>query len=309
MSDASATESSIQYIAHAWHDWVYYALVVAVATLWMYSEFREVWRKSSSRSGDGVRSRRNRKLEQHSLWTLLAAAFLAGVLHYDLRIAAMNATLDVRTAEMRAELARIDARLAQADLDRISTLRTRLDPAFDRIFGPHLEASLKNLQTAIRDREMTLGPEEFKSLYVETLRQMKGHTLLALSYPTKDYFWDARMMEVVAAFVRDGGVMKRIFFLDAPTRPGEDAYEIMNGQQDAGVEVSYVLKEEVPRDKQRKFLVDAEGFFAWYVQVDEVGRIEKSIGTSDPNRCREYVAAWRYLRDQYARPFVPVARK
>ncbi len=48
------------------------------------------------------------------------------------------------------------------------------------IFGPHLDASLKNLKTAIRDKEMSLGSDDFKSLYVETLKQMKGHTLLAL---------------------------------------------------------------------------------------------------------------------------------
>lgn len=188
----------------------------------------------------------------------LTAGFLAGVARYEFKLAAINETLDKRMTTLTEDLSKIDDRLAQGDLERISTMRNRLDPVFNKVFGPHLETALENLKTAVRDKKIVLGSDDFKSLYVETLKQMKGHTILALSYPTKDYFWDAHMMEVVADFVKSGGTMKRIFFLDKLAMPGDDAYQIMNDQQKSGVVVYWVMKGDVPRDKQIKFLVDED---------------------------------------------------
>jgi hypothetical protein len=304
MTGEIAAGFNLEYVTWAWHDYVYYILVVALAVAWTTAEFRHIWFHLKG-------ERRKAAIKGHVLWALLTAAFLAGVARYEFKLTAITETLDKRMTTTTEELSEINGRLAQVDLERISTVRDRLDPIFNKVFGPRLEAALENLKTAIRDKRIVLGADDFKSLYVETLRQMKGHTILALSYPKKEYFWDAHMMEVVAAFVKTGGTMKRIFFLDKPAVPKDDAYEIMNGQQRSGIAVYYVMKEDVPRDKQIKFLVDEDNSapFAWYVQVDEAGVLEKSIGTSDRNQCREYVDRWHDLYDHYAKPFVPVDRK
>jgi hypothetical protein len=303
MTNEAAAGFSSEHVTLVWHDYVYFILVVALVVAWTTSEFRKIRARPKG-------EKRTAAAKQHGLWALLTAAFLIEVGRYELKLAAINETLDKRMTAMTDELSKVNGRLVEEDLERISTVRDRLDPIFNKVFGPHLQGALENLKTAIRDKRIVLGADDFKSLYVETLKQMKGHTLLALSYPTKDYFWDAHMMEVVADFVKTGGTMKRIFFLDKPAVPGDDAYAIMSGQQKSGVEVYYVMKENVPRDKQIKFLVDESDSapFAWYVQVDEVGRVEKSIGTSDRNQCREYIDTWHDLLDRYAKLFVPVDR-
>jgi hypothetical protein len=170
MNGESISSLPIEHIAFAWHEWVYFGLLTALAVAWLYREFREAWqeRAPSTLLEEGTTKQEGRlaKLKGPTLWGLVVAAFIAGVLHYE-----------VEFAEITKKLNNIDDRLVQDDLDRISTVRDRLDPAFNRIFGPQLEASLENLRTAIRDKEMTLDPEDFKSLYLPVAKRIPVNCL------------------------------------------------------------------------------------------------------------------------------------
>jgi hypothetical protein len=315
--------SPVTSVLHSWHAWVYAAMLFIVAIAWVLEHLGHLF----------IHRTRWKWLAKHKkaisslLWSMVVAVFLVGVYRTEGVLVALNAELtnarnshSVELQSLRAELKQhnqsindevrsVRAALVQSDLDRLTTLPDRLDEAFRTVFGRHVSASIDNLKRAIDRREVTLDPNEFRSLWIETLNALPDRTLFAASQSTGKFFWaDEGVRRAMTRFLASGGRMKRIFYVRSKPVVGEEAYDIMSFQHEIGVEVFWVIADKIPIDKRVSFLAEEKGYFSWDVEVDfDSGTIAKARGTSDPSVSLKLIDTWRYLHN-HAVKFEPAPK-
>jgi hypothetical protein len=155
------------------------------------------------------------------------------------------------------------ARLEQSNKELFSRLSLRLDEQLDRVHGdlnPILKKVVGNyvsemansLRTAINDRSIVIRDlNEFRVFYRRALKAFPDSDILATSLASKEYFWsDPSINDAIKDFLEKGGKMSRIFML-----------------QGVGVDVYVALKNKLPEELQRLFVVDRKHPIAWEVQT------------------------------------------
>jgi hypothetical protein len=210
-------------------------------------------------------------------------------------------------SEMTEQLRKVLAFNEGNDIERIRRIRERLDPRFDSVFGKHITKSVDNLVTAVQRGKLELSDQyEFRSLYKETLENFPNSEFLATSIPSKSYFWrDPSIDEAIARFIKNGGKMRRIFFVkDREVQKNSEAWEIMARQEAMGVHVYIAYADEVPREYYKLFLVESRRKFVWSVEIGVKNEITTVVGESDPDAVEQYFKIWgQLLRLDCVRPF------
>jgi hypothetical protein len=173
------------------------------------------------------------------------------------------------------------ARLEQSNKELFSRLSLRLDEQLDRVHGdlnPILKKVVGNyvsemansLRTAINDRSIVIRDlNEFRVFYRRALKAFPDSDILATSLASKEYFWsDPSINDAIKDFLEKGGKMSRIFMLQGVGDLNEpEIREILNGQRRIGVDVYVALKNKLPEELQRLFVVDRKHPIAWEVQT------------------------------------------
>lgn len=178
------------------------------------------------------------------------------------------------------------------DIDRVKKLRGQLDPILEMVFGDHVSSELNGVIQAIESGKITLhSTDEFRLLYKETLRKFPKAEFCATSVPSKAYFWgDVAMEEAITKFIKDGGKMKRIFFLkSADDINSQEVKTIILKQLQMGVEVYITNGARIPAELNNLFLVDSQERLAWQVDIDSSHRISRVSATVKPNEIQSYV--------------------
>lgn len=175
-------------------------------------------------------------------------------------------------------------------------LREKLNPFLDKVFGEHFSKEIGNIVEALESNKITLhNTDEFRSYYGETLRQFPTAEFWATSIPSRAFFWDPAIENVIAEFIKGGGRMKRIFFLKGPEEANEpEVMAIISRQIEIGVEV-YTADSSQMHSFYDLFFVDSQGRFAWKV-TERSNQITQVVGTADSKEIEVYKDNFEKLR-------------
>lgn len=194
--------------------------------------------------------------------------------------------------ERKTNLEYIQDMLLDIGVERFRTLQNRIDPELDKIFGDHIREMIQNVRLASKERKLFLKDIElFRYFYQRTLEAFPKATFLATSIPSHTYFWRNRQVEdAIAIFIKKGGKMKRIFYIDTSLdNLGSEEREIIYTQIEMGVEVYVTYAPEVPQKLRRFFLVESKGKIAWEAHIGPSKEIVDVEVTSDTSRTKEYL--------------------
>ncbi len=226
------------------------------------------------------------------------------ILHLD-RLDAVESELD----EIRSErLSRIETALTQLSsdlkidpLEKLKALRANLDPKVSRVLGPYMNENFETVVKIFTNQTFDLSDvEKFRNFYRATLETYDKATILATSIPLARFFWRGSETErAIHKFIRNGGTMRRIFFLDNPAQIDDrEVSYILRRQKEIGVEVYTVPVNEVPPDWRRYcFLVDTERRIGWKLTPAQDRTIAWCEATWDRNQTKELVDLFRKLED------------
>lgn len=196
-------------------------------------------------------------------------------------------------------------------IERVSMLRHQIDPNLNKVFGEHISNLIEGLRTAARDKQVILHDvDTFRFFYQVTLEKFPRREFWATSLPSKTYFWDdSKFMGEMAAFVTNGGTIKRVFYVNMPMQlQTDETQEVLLAQHRAGIEVYITDINKLPLEHRRLFVVEAGKSIAWEVEVFPNARqqIGKIIATSDTRRMDELTHSWdRLLKLPTTERYIP----
>jgi len=220
------------------------------------------------------------------------------------------------TKSVREDLARQrDAILALSDkADLIAKLKAQIenlpDPNARKLtstVGPHIVTLIKQILT--KDFFVIKGGVLFQEFYRATFKQLNGPCdIIATALADYKYHWGrADLNDLFREFTRKPGCsLTRIFILkDRALLDTKDAQEIMRGQAEAGVNVFWILREDLTEPMQL-VVADKQHTFSWELSITDDNSIETVRASWDPDTADDlHRYGERLLHD--AKPFAPNA--
>lgn len=203
-----------------------------------------------------------------------------------------------RVDSIESSMHTLQAHINQDTIEKIKSLRHQLDKNLEIIYGDMISSSISNFERALKERTIHFNDLElFRYLYKRTLEKYPRATFLATSLPYERFFWKNQMMEdAIRKFIDDGGTMKRIFFVkNLEEQNDEEVSQVISAQCSIGVEVYVTVKDKIPRNLRKIFVVDQEKRIAWEVTVDQDSEITEVTATSNPRFIDEYIQCFESL--------------
>lgn len=183
-------------------------------------------------------------------------------------------------------------------IERLSDARSLLNPNLDLVIGAHISGVIDGLTRALQGQTYTLNDLElFRSFYRRTLTAFKGASFYATSIPSQAFFWRHQATEAaMATFIKNGGTMTRIFFLESPDQLHSDEVRIiLNKQVDMNVQVYVLPMNEVPDPLKKFFMVDSDSRIGWEPNRAPNNVITGITLTSDRDTLDGYKQSFRDL--------------
>jgi hypothetical protein len=187
--------------------------------------------------------------------------------------------------------------------EKVRAFQGQMDPALRLVFGDHISKLLRGVETAVTNHVVVLDEGAMlPGFYELTLRAFPGASFSATSVPSKGDFWgNQAIIEAITAFIRNGGKMRRIFFIhDSNQLKEPEVKEVLDTQRRMGVTVYLARgdKTPIPSRLHRLLLVEDQGRIGWEVEVDERGLMKRVEATSDSNTISEYQEVFNELLKQ-----------
>lgn len=192
--------------------------------------------------------------------------------------------------------------------------QTHFDPLLDIVFKDYIDDIIHFFQNAIENKKITFNEHDrFEKAYAKCLEHFKGCHFLATSSAHANYFWTIEgeenntVEDAIEEFIKSGGKMTRIFFIEPQEFTNPRAAGILNKQLSLGVNVYTISKKDVSIDNQKFFVMDDCKRICWHIYTDESSNIVKfiySAGEADIDRYMgifETLKSNRHIR-KYERP-------
>jgi hypothetical protein len=220
---------------------------------------------------------------------------LISLLLISLLILFLTTDVDRRLAKLEKQ----GERAAQMSLENaLDEVVNRLPATLRKLFAPVLKRSIDRLKQATTGKVLLEPVEHFPHFYRETLATFSSEHFSATSLASREFFWkNAATMDAIKTFIRGGGSMHRIFFLDsAADEEGGEVREIIKDQLSAGVKVFTVDSTNIPGEWQKYFVVAQKEDLAWTSAVSPGRRIASVEAISDPKEVDAYRLIFDHLR-------------
>ncbi|MGZ3459951.1 MAG: hypothetical protein ACXU86_15770 [Archangium sp.] len=203
-------------------------------------------------------------------------------------------TLVYVTLESRGILQTILAETRHQLLEKIQSMRLHLNPTMDKIFGDHIESTLKILNDALVGKVIHCADlDEFRRFYKRTLEVFPRAHLCATSLPYRKYFWSgepdkSKFESSMQEFIQGGGKMSRIFFVSREEYESDsEVRQIIHSHLAMGVETYVSDPARLPSGLIRYFVVDDERRIAWEATVHDRA-ITHTQFTMDPETTHSF---------------------
>lgn len=174
----------------------------------------------------------------------------------------------------------------------------RIDTDLRLVFESDIRELLGSIVLAIQDKSIRITElERYRYYYIRALANFPHSTIMATSIPSSLYFWKNPAVEnAIAAYIKQGGTFKRIFFLDhAEDVLRSEVQEILRKQLEIKVEAYIVPVSAVPPQLATLFVVESRGRIGWQVYTDDNRRITSVVATTDQNTTRRFLELFEKL--------------
>jgi len=208
------------------------------------------------------------------------------------------AVVHEQASSSNRNISAIKSQLEQTTLDRVRTLKTTADPHLTSVAGDHISALIDKMVRVYEEKTIQLDDIElFRTIYKATLQKFKGNTFLATSIPDSEFFWRNRSIESsIAAFIRSGGTMSRIFFIESQDDlRSPEVQKILRIQQKLGVQVHTTSIHEIPLNLQRFVFADRHRKIGWEPIRGPDNRIKSIEITADEGTISSYLRLFDQL--------------
>jgi len=236
--------------------------------------------------------------------TLVALALIleSAVLHIE-RLDDVESDLN----EVRGEkLNRLESAITQLSsdlkidpLEKLRALRAKLDPKISKVLGPYMDEHFETVVKIFTRQTFDLSSvEKFRNFYRATLETYEHAEIRATSIPFARFFWRGSETErAITDFIRKGGKMKRIFFLDDERQIDDpEVSYILRRQAQMKVEVYTVPVNKVPPEwRVHCFLVDTERRIGWKLTPAQDRTIAWCEATWDPSETQKMMELFEKL--------------
>ena len=211
----------------------------------------------------------------------------------------------------------------QQELDNSLTVNLskalkQVDPSLRKVFAERYLTKLPEIfddivkRNSIKfDRE---EQEEYKYYNRHTLECFPKATFLATSRPASFLWKDKRVLRDQKQFIRQGGTIIRIFFLESYDNLGpqdaqaelEKQRKVLEEQCEIGVVVYTAI--DVHKIQQEYFMVDNKGKIGWVAEYDENQEFKSGYVTTDQQKTKKYRTDFDSLKKQ-ARQYPPTIKQ
>lgn len=195
---------------------------------------------------------------------------------------------------------RIVSTLFDIEKGQLAKIEYMVDPKLRLVFGKQIKDYIKNLDLAINQKQIIFNDiKEFRYFYKLALEKHHSATFFATSIPSKNYFWKNKLTEdSMRNFIKNGGSLKRIYFLDCELADANDeVLEILSFQLNIGIEVYVITKDKMPKNLIKLIALESTEQIGWEVYPGSTNEINQVIVSSDPNVIKEYNHIFARIRE------------
>jgi hypothetical protein len=157
-------------------------------------------------------------------------------------------------------------------VNELKNIRNDFDPLLDSLFRNDMNEKIEFFDNAINlKRYVIYDKKKFATAYSKTFKMFPKSHIMATSLADSSYFWTATGEEMnqlekeIIQFIKDGGRMTRIFYLDEKNKANPRTERVLDRQMQLGVNVYKIDKKET---NKQLFVLNENQNFGWIVDVD-----------------------------------------
>ena len=157
-------------------------------------------------------------------------------------------------------------------VNELKNIRNDFDPLLDSLFRNDMNEKIEFFDDAINSKRYSIyDKKKFSSAYSKTFRMFPKSHIMATSLADSTYFWTATGEEMnqlekeIQSFIKDGGKMTRIFYLDDKTKANPRTQRVLDRQMEIGVIVYTIDKKQT---NKQLFVLYENMNFGWLVDAD-----------------------------------------
>jgi hypothetical protein len=188
--------------------------------------------------------------------------------------------------EQQVETSKLRKGLTELSIEGFSASHLRIDKELRAVFGDELSRRTNDIVDTLKTRSVRVETEgDFRTYYNKALEIHPKSTFYATSLASEAYFWKpGTYEEIFRQFMRRGGSMKRIFFMEHDHEQlSEEERRVVNAHARLGVDVFVISRRLVPAQFNTLFIVESKGRISWVSEIDATAFITRGVASADRN--------------------------
>jgi hypothetical protein len=191
----------------------------------------------------------------------------------------------------------------------VDSIRNKFNPVLAKTFSAYIDEYAAFCRDGITQGKISFYMDRFPTAYINSLDYLTkkypdSHaTILATSLPSAQYFWSYGKSKLkptelkIKKFIAQGGIVKRIFFVEDNYQKDPVVMSILNRQKDSmHVNNVYILNNKYVR-KPKYFVVNKEKEFVWDVIISNKERIDYGTYFTKKEDIEEYLKMYTELEN------------
>lgn len=158
-------------------------------------------------------------------------------------------------------------RYLQSDtVARVREIETCIDKNLSLVASSQISKMKSDVDDLIVSKKFYVeNIELFISFYIAQLVNFRRSTFYATSIPSRDFFWrSSDVAESTSQFIRGGGEIRRVFFLEEELAElSDEQVEILGEQKSIGVDVYVASMSRVPGHMAKFYMVETGLKIGW----------------------------------------------
>jgi len=186
--------------------------------------------------------------------------------------------------EQQVETGRLRKGMTELSTAGFAASHLKVDKELRTVFGDELIRRINDVVDTLKNRSVKVETEgDFRTYYNKALGAHPKSTFYATSLASEAYFWKpGTYEEMFREFMRKGGSMKRIFFLENDHEQlSAEERRVVNAHATLGVDVWVMSRRLVPAQFFTLFIVESKGKISWVSEIDATAFITKGVASAD----------------------------
>ena len=191
----------------------------------------------------------------------------------------------------------------------VDSIKNKFNPVLAKTFSSYIDENAAFFKDGITHGRVTFQMDRFPTAYNKSMDYLNEKyansqpTLLATSLPSANYFWTygkqpLRPTELkIKDFIKKGGIIKRIFFVEENYQEDSIAMSILNRQKDSmGVQHVFIILNKYVRNP-KYFVVSEQKEFLWDLVISNKERIDYGTYYTSQDDISDYLKTYNDIEN------------